>query len=197
MGSEETKTESKRGRVRRLVIDPLIADGFRKRRETDEATHKANLDRIADALGYMSDAGLKALRASLATKGEGSARQFWPSFATVSGLANDFEKRPLEEEPELLRWFRSEAGREAMAADRLVAEYRFWTWYKRPPVRPADKAKVEEKASYYRDRAFRVRDRISRGFEPLFDDGAFLAWYEAQVAYVTGLVEGGSEEGGQ
>lgn len=193
-GSDTMTAESKRARVRRLVIDPLIADGFRKRQRDSDEAHQHFLDRLADSVAYMSDNGLRGLRLCLATKGEGSARHFWPCFATVIGFAESFERRPLEELPELLRWFASKAGPEALKAGRHVAEYEFWKKYKRPPVGRDDARRVAEVAAKWQSKAERVRQEIERlGNARWPDDRQWLDWYEAQGAYVRELIEGKAE----
>lgn len=184
--------ETKRWRVRRLLIDPLIADGFRKRQATAEAQHHDFLDRVADGLSYMSDEGLRCLRQSLASKGEGSARAFWPCYATIIGWAEFLERRPLEELPELLRWFASRAGPEALAAGHHVAEYEFWKKYKRPPAMPGEREKVVKAAAEWNARAERFREEIARlGHTRWPQDQQWLDWYESQGDYVRGLIEGG------
>lgn len=187
----EADQESKRGRVRRLLIAPLEADGFRKRRDVSAEAHAAFLDRVADSLGYMSDRGLQVLRASLATKGEGSAKHHWPSFATIDGLAEAFEPRPLRERPELLRWFASRAGQAAMAGGegRLVAEHAFWRRTKRPPIMDADKRSIAERAAELDRRAQMIRERAEAGLAPTWpDDPDWLRRFEERVAYLRGLV---------
>ena len=179
--------ESGRDRVRRLLIHKLQEHGFRFRRGTAEDGRKM-LDRLADDLAYMTDAGLSALQVSLRTKGEGAARCFWPAPATVLGLAEDFERRPLIELPALLRWFRSEAGRAALAHDRLVAEYWFWTDRKRPPVKPADRKTVADRAAGYARRVELAEDRLAREVPLADQERRFLDWYRARLAYVSSLV---------
>jgi len=181
-------TESKRGRVRRLVLDPLSGEGFRFRHRTSEDKQAAELARLADALVYMSDGGLRVLRISLATKGEGSQRHFWPSFATVVGFAEAFEKRPLGELPQLLSWFASAAGREALKGQRLVVEYQFWVARKRPPISDQDKRNVLAHARDMEERVMRAQDYVDRGIEPPFGEGEWLAGYRRTRAYVEGLV---------
>lgn len=189
--SDATTAEGKRARVRRLVIDPLVADGFRKRQKDSDEAHRIYLDRVADSVAYMSDDGLRGLRICLSTKGEGSARHFWPSFATVIGFAESFERRPLDELPELLRWFASKAGPEALKAGRHVEEYEFWKKHKRPPVSTDDKRRVAETAVKWQTQAQRVREEIQRiGKARWPQDQQWLDWYEAQGEYVRGLIEG-------
>ncbi|MCF7725763.1 hypothetical protein [Sulfitobacter sp. M22] len=184
----EEATETKRDRVRRLLIDPLKADGFRFARGVTADDAKTRLDRLADDLAYLKDDGLVALRISLRTKGEGTARCFWPAPATVLGLAESFQRRPLDELPQLLRWFASAAGGAALLGDRLVAEYWFWTMHKRPPVKPMDKKIVAQKAEDWRRRVELAQDRIARGHSIPDDDAQWLEWYKGKVDYVEGLV---------
>lgn len=169
--------ETKRGRVRRILIDPLVRDGMRFRRDVDEAAQGRFLDRIADDVAYMSDRGLAALRVWVGSHGEGSARAFWPGVVTIISTAEAFEPRPLEELPALVRWFASAAGSEALLADRLVAEYEFWRRFKRPPAQSNDRQRVSERAAEWSARAERIEDRMARGLTPLHDDGAWLSWY--------------------
>jgi hypothetical protein len=184
----EEVTETKRDRVRRLLIDPLRADGFRFARGVTSEDAKTRLDRLADDLAYLKDDGLDALRVSLRTKGEGAARCFWPAPATVLGLAESFQRRPLDELPALLRWFASAAGGAAVLGDRLVAEYWFWTMHKRPPVKPTDKKVVADKAEEWRRRVELAKDRIARGHTMPDDEAQWLQWYQGKVTYVEGLV---------
>lgn len=184
----QDKKEANRERVRRLLIDPLASRGFRFAKGTPEEEQRKQLDGLADLVGYMTDSGLMVLEESLRTKGEGSQRCFWPSHASIGGLAEAFEARPLEELPGLLRWFASEAGRLALADERLVAEYLFWKSKKRPPVLMQDRKLVSDHAAEMRSKAERIRDRISRGVAPLFDDGEWLAWFDKTEAKVRGYL---------
>lgn len=184
----QDRKEANRERVRRLVIEPLVSRGFRFAKGVSDEDQRKALDGLADLIGYMTDSGLQVLEESLRTKGEGSQRCFWPSYATVGGLAEAFESRPLDELPGLLRWFASEAGRLALADERLVAEYLFWKTKKRPPVSPQDRKMVADHAAKMRSKAERIRDRISRGVAPLFDDGEWLAWFDKTEAKVKGYL---------
>lgn len=182
------QAESKRDRVRRLLLEPLAADGFRHRRGDDPDKARDQLDRVADALAYMSDDQLAVLRVALATKGEGAAHCFWPSYATIVGLAEAFAPRPVEELPELVRWFRSAAGSAALTGDRLVAEYLFFRKRKRPPLRPAEQAMIAERAAGWRRRLVLIAEREGRGLAPDADDLAFRDWYRGLEARVAALV---------
>lgn len=189
-----TPTESGRDRVRRLLIDPLAEAGFRHPIRTPEDKARAHLDRIADALGYMSDANLARLRAVLQTKGAGAARDFWPSLACVLGWAEVVQPRPLEEVPELARWFRSRAGTAALEGGRLVAEFQWWQAKKAPPRNERERFLVRERAQGHAERAELARDRLRRGVPLRPEEAQWLDWFEATEARIAELVAEGAAE---
>ena len=79
MGSETDQVETKRDRVRRLVFTPLAERGFRFPRAFDADDQRKAMDAMIDTVTYLSDDALRALEQSLRSKGDGSARCFWPS----------------------------------------------------------------------------------------------------------------------
>lgn len=182
------KEEGKRDRVRRLLIVPLAEDGMRFRHGTPADKQKQMLDRLADDLSYMSDAGLLALREWMRSHGDGASKSFWPVPVAVITTAESFEPRPLEELPALRRWFASAAGRAALDGNRLVAEYEFWRKFKRPPVQPRDRDAVARRAAEWLSKAERIEDRLARGLAPLHDDADWLEWYLSTTARAKALV---------
>ncbi|WP_052245175.1 hypothetical protein [Halocynthiibacter namhaensis] len=185
--------ETKRDRVRRLLIDPLADIGFRFPKGVKAEKAQKDLDRIADGLAYLSDENLKRLRHSLKTKGEGSAKCFWPCYATITGLAEVAQARPLKHESNLLSWFASRAGAEALDAGRLVAEFQFFERHKRPPVNESDKRTIAREAAECGDRVMRIEDKLNRKVTLAADDQGFIDWYRAKLTYCTNLVNGGVE----
>lgn len=188
MAEKTEKAESKRARVRRLLISPLMRDGMRFRHGTPDDAQKKALDGLADDLAYMTDRGLEALRIWALRNGEGSSKCFWPTRVSMIGKAEDFERRDLEELPALARWFASTAGQAALDGGRLAAEYAFWTRYKRPPVKPEDRKRVADRAAEWTVKAERIRDRVSRGLQPLHDDADWLNWYDRTTKRAAELV---------
>lgn len=181
--------EARRTRVRRLLIDPLTADGMRFRKGVAEDVQAKRLAQLADDLGYMTDDNLTALRECLATKGEGAHRNFWPERITVLGFAEVCQPRPLEDLKGLARWFGSAAGSAALKDDRLVAEYRFWLRFKRPPTSDQDRRTIASRAAEWRDRALRIEDRIARlGRAADLEDEAWLQAYNRDHAAALKLV---------
>ena len=182
--ADQTQTETKRDRVRRLLIQPLADRGFRFKAGTPAERQRELLDQLADDMAYLSDESLQVLEQCMRAKGEGTSRCFWPSLATFDGFAQAREPRPLGELPAVLRWFASAAGRAALDGDRLVAEYLFWQRHRRPPVRQLEQQAVAEEAARINRQAEAIRDRRDRGGAPTSDDLAWLAWHDDLLARV-------------
>ncbi|MEN9062861.1 hypothetical protein [Ponticoccus litoralis] len=71
--------ETKRGRVRRLVLEPLAELGWIRPKGMKAGAHADELVRLSDDLTYMSDLSLGALCDMLRSKAQGKARNEWPS----------------------------------------------------------------------------------------------------------------------
>ena len=170
----EGQTETKRDRVRRLLIDPL---GFRfpKRTEPDEA--RKRLDRLADDLGYLSDASLRTLADMLRTKGQGSERNFWPDHATFIGFAEVVQPRPVEELPALLSWFGSVEGPRAISEGTLVETFDWISRRKIPPYSPPARAAVNEEAAKNARRLSIIAERRAAGLTVAPDELGWERWY--------------------
>lgn len=190
-----TDVETKRGRVRRLLITPLEERGFRFKAGTPADKQRRYLDELADALGYMADDRLAMLEECLRSKGDGAARCFWPAYATVVGFAEACQPRPIEEMPQLASWLGSVEGPRAAAEGTLVATFLFVERYKRPPFGDADQRKVAKKAGELNDDMARVRDRIDRGYGS-DEDRAKLRWYDGIMARALKLVAAGDAKRG-
>lgn len=177
--------ETKRGRVRRLLLGPL---GFRHPRGTDEADGRKALDRIADDLGYMADDRLAALCDMLRSHGQGSARNLWPDHATFVGFAEVVQPRPLEELPALLRWLGSVEGPRALAAGTLVETVEYVRGRKVPPVTPQARQLVAEKAAENARRLVIIGERRAAGLGIAPSELAWEGWYLDQRAAAEALV---------
>lgn len=185
-----TKAETKRDRVRRLLIHPLEKDGMRKRHRTPDEMHRAFLDRIADTLSYMSDVKLRLFQKILVSKGEGAEKHFWPSYVTIRGWAEQIDPRPLDHEPEILSWFRSKAGPLALQADCHVEQYQFIQKKKRPPM-AQETAYIIDAAKSRRDDHERWSELIERrGVAYMADEKHAIDEYQKIDAIVREIIEG-------
>lgn len=159
-GGQVAKPETARGRVRRLVLDPLAREGMRfpkqgRRggkltgevfrawahvRSDDDA--RGVLDRLADELAPFSDQTLIWLREWARRNGQGSGRTFWPSVPAFLTAAESREPRALELIPQVATWFGSRAGVDARNGDRVVAELRWIVQHRKVPRTDAHKRAV-------------------------------------------------------
>lgn len=194
-----TDVETKRGRVREMLIDPLVRSGMCFRRDVGADEARRKLDDLADQLAYMADAPLRALADSLRTKGEGSHRKFWPERITVLGLAEEFQRREIEELPGLVSWFGSIEGPRARDNGTLVPTFLFLREFKRPPVKgDADFRKVRINGMWWSELADEIRlarDRARRGMSRP-DDGPMLEWVAGIEARAEALVQAGEAKRG-
>ncbi|MBR9764872.1 MAG: hypothetical protein GYB53_15430 [Rhodobacteraceae bacterium] len=153
------------------------------------------LDRLADELGYMNDENLRRLFEAMRTKGEGRARDFWPSHAAFVALAQIAQPRPLEEMQGLASWFGSAAGRAALAEGRLVEEYRWWLGKHRPPLNPHERRIVADRAGVAQSKVARLRERLGLRLPVDAADREWLYGYESHEAAARELVRRGQAQG--
>ena len=182
----ETEPETKRGRVRRLLIAPLEERGMRFKHGTPVDRQKRFIAGLCDDLSYLSDNSLALLVAWAKVNGQGSAKCFWPERIAFLQLAHTYEPRALKDVRGVTSWFSGQAGREAAAVPgRLVAEYRFWRKWLKPPVFDKEKQFVAAKAKEWLQHAERAREFRSGGRSY---DQEFLDAYEADEAAARALM---------
>lgn len=184
-GSPIPETETKRDRVRRLLLDPL---GFRWPRGADEAEGRRKLDGIADELAYMDDDRLAALRDLLRGKGEGVARCFWPERATFIGFAELVQPRPIEDLPALLSWFGSVEGPRAIEDGTLVETFEYIRDRKVPPAHEKAAAMIRARATENARRLQLVDDRIRQDLPPRDGEPEWARGYRARRAWCEEIV---------
>ena len=177
---------SNRDRIRDLLLDRL---GFRFPRGTDAEKGKAMLNRIADDLAYLSDESLAALLAMVRTKGEGTARCFWPPRATFLAIAEYIQPRSVEDIPALCSWFGSVEGPKAAANGILVETFLFIEARKLPPVADGAMRQITAQARENARRLLIVDERTAAGLSVAPDELAFARWYREKLAFCQNLME--------
>lgn len=193
MEQAEPTTETKRGRVRRCLIEPLTEAGFRKSGKVNADRHEVFLQKLADHLGYMDEDRLATLKSMLIYRGQGPSKDAWPTLAQIMALAEVVAPRPVEEHPTILSWFRSARGEQARREGTLVAEFVFLEKRKRPPLSDGDWRTVRDRAAQWQRQAQLVEERAARGAASM-DDQQWLSWYRAVEARVEALMISPSEE---
>lgn len=179
------QAETNRGRVRRLLLDPL---GFRSPRGTAPEAERKFLDALADELGYMRDAELQVLAGMLRSKGGGSARNFWPDLASFRGFAELVAPRPLAQMPKLLSWFGSVEGPKAAAEGTLVETYAYLERNKVPPASDGARRMVREEAAKNAHRLRVIEDRRRAGAPVTGAEAEWARWYCGRRAWCDELV---------
>ncbi|KAB2539667.1 hypothetical protein AL035_17830 [Salipiger aestuarii] len=183
--------ETKRDRVRRILIEPLTEWGFRKPGNIRADRFDGFMVSLCDGLGYLSEEQLDTLRVALRTRGEGKDRRGWPRMATIAALAEAIAPRPIEEIPAIRRWFASVEGPKAAKDGALVAQFLFWEKFKRPPLTDGDRRAIRDKARDL-DSGVRVRrDRERRGVASA-DDLRWLDWHGGIEVRAVALVSEGA-----
>ena len=183
---DDVHAETKRDRVRRLLLDPL---GFRFPKAVEQDEARKRLDRIADDLGYLSDQALRTLTEMLRSKGEGSSRNFWPDHATFVGFAEIVQPRPLEEHPALLSWFGSVEGPRAIEAGSLVETFEWIARRKVPPYAPQARKMVAEMAAQNARRLTIVRERRAAGLTIDPKEVEWERWYLDRMEKCAAIVD--------
>lgn len=185
--TETTKPETNRDRVRRLLIAPLQRDGMRFPKDVPEDVQRKRLDQVADDLAHMSDQNLGRLMLCLRTKGDGSAKCFWPGRVTIIGYAEAAQPRPIADNPSLRSWFASAAGQRAAAEPgRLVAEFEFFERHKHPPFAPHHGRVIHSRAQELAGRVERIADREGRNAALSPEDAAWIVHYRKRLGMITG-----------
>ncbi len=188
--TDDQNTETKRDRVRRLLLTPMADLGFRFPKGVSAEEGQRKLDRIADDLAYMADDRLQErMLPTLRTKGQGSARNFWPDHATFIAYAQMAQFRPLAELPGIASWFGSVAGQQALDGGRLVAEFRFWLEKNRPPHSDIEKRRVAAQGAEDQSRAVRIRERLGHNLAVDPIDRAWLVEFDQCEARAMALVD--------
>ncbi|WP_147112135.1 hypothetical protein [Tateyamaria sp. syn59] len=186
------KPEGKRARVRRLLLDPLAQDGFRKPAKISDDDFKKALGRLADALAYMSDQSLEVMYDMMRSKGQGKGRDVWPPRATFYAIAEMVEPCPLEKVPSLRGWFRSNAGPVAVETDTLIEVLAYIQTHKKPPMSEGARRQIHHDARERRRFVEAARRHVAEGTATK-DERAKLSWLEARHTVALRFVEEGNE----
>lgn len=189
MTDGQTITEGKRDKVRRLVIDPMNALGFRRWPGVRADDWSEQLTKIADHLGYMAEDRLAALFDMLKTKGTGPRRDVWPALASIISLAHIVQPRPVEDMPNLVSWFRSVEGPKARDAGVLVEQFQFFERRGRPPLNQGEHRAIADRAYENRRRLQIIAERTA----PTEEDRAFSAAWERDRKRVEAIMAGGQQ----
>lgn len=136
---EAEKDLPARTRVRKLLIEPLEAMGLRRKRNVRAEDHAKAVERLVEALAYMSPDGLAALRSVVERLADGPLRNEWPPELVVKRFAWGIEQPPPRTDRLVTSYMRSAAGKRAWEECPFLASelVRYLLRWRRPPLDPA------------------------------------------------------------
>lgn len=173
-----SEPETKRGRVRRILIDPLLTSGMRKQARMKAADYDDMLVRLADKLGHMSDENLHGLVPLITRHATGKEKNCWPDEVSVVAWALAIQPPPPRACDYVMSLMRSVAGRRAFESGYHVELYMTAKKLGPPPSR-YDQARLCRDADENRREVERVRAQIEAGTATL-ERRQWLNWYLGQ-----------------
>lgn len=184
---------ARRDRVRRVLIEPLLDMGLRKRKGLTAEDQAAFLDRIERRLAYLGEGHLATLVEVVARNCEGPHRNLWPAEASIVAWASGLEPPPDEDSRLVRSYLGSAAGLRAWSEGPAVAmALRWWLReYGRPP-RDCDWDAIRAKAVSLAGTRQRFEERRVEGtLTP--DEAAWLERWAATLDRVRSAVLSRSE----
>ena len=175
MEGQEHK-ETKRDRVRRILITPLVQAGMRRQTKMKAPDCEAMLVRLADKLAHMSDANLRGLVALFTRHARGPERNQWPDEVSMVSWALAIQPPPPRANPYVVSVLQSEAGRRAEAGGYLTELYIHATRFG-PPYKASSVALVLKEAEKNRRELEQVRAAVARGTATQ-ERRQWLEWYD-------------------
>jgi len=167
--------ETKRDRVRRLLINPLEATGMRKQARMKEADHAEMLVRLADRIAYLPDLHLKGLVVWCTRNAKGKEGNQWPDEVSIIRQAMFLQSPPPRSCSYVVSVLRSQAGRNARVMGYLTELYMAASKYG-PPFSKLSLERLADQARENTKEVGRVQRAIDRG-DATQDRRQWLSWY--------------------
>lgn len=193
MAEQSDQKLTGRARVRALLIDPLEHGGMQRAKRKAVEDHKADMDKVADRIGYLSDLGLAGLSEYLIRLA--GPRLQWPPVNLILQGAWGIETPPPRESSYARSLLASAKGREAYEGG-WHAELLDLAKRMGPPPNRYSLQQLKESARDNHRRVEVIRDRIERGFG-CDDDRRWLDWYQATRAEAEAIIREASHARGE
>ncbi len=184
--------ETKRARVRRLLLTPLITSGLRKHPRMTAEDYQAMLTRLADKLGHMSERHLTALEPLIIRHTRGKDRNIWPDEVTIVSWAYQLSPPPARTSPYVNSLMQSEAGRTALSMGYHVELFMMAKKLGPPPTR-YNLARLAQEAQENRRELTRIEEQINCGMASL-ERRQWLAWYRHNEGECSAIMEPSTED---
>lgn len=167
--------ETKRDRVRRLLINPLTATGMRKQSRMKEPEFAEMLIRLADKLSYLPDLTLEGLVAWCTKNARGKERNQWPDEVAIVSQAMSLQPPPARSCPYVVSVLRSKAGDRAAEMGYLTELYMAARNYG-PPFSKLNLQRIAREAQANLAELEKVQSSVTRGVATL-ERQQWLNWY--------------------
>lgn len=164
-GREMSETQKdRRERVRKLLVEPLQAQGMRKPRSRAAEDHQDFLDRLERRLAYLGADHLEALAEVVLRNAEGASRNVWPAEASIVNWAAVLEPPPDRDSRLVQSYLASAAGQRAWdeAPSVAVALRRHLRKAGRPP-QEFDWIAIRRQAETWESEMARIREQVAEG----------------------------------
>lgn len=167
--------ETKRDRVRRLLIKPLLDAGMKKQTRMPAGDYLEFQVRLADKLSYLPDIHLRGLVVQVMRMAKGPERNQWPDEVSITNWAHDLQVPPPRKHPFAISVLRSRAGKRARDlgyhAELLIALRKSG-----PPFSKYDLRRMPEEARENREELDRVARLVQGGSAPI-ERRQWRDWY--------------------
>ncbi|MEM9369542.1 MAG: hypothetical protein AAGA26_00160 [Pseudomonadota bacterium] len=183
-----------RRRVRRVLIEPMLAKGLVRPKSMTAGAFNDLQTRIADRFGWITDEIAEVLVDMAAREAGGVARNEFPAEERLNGWARDLAPAmgvtpPIDLPKKVTSYLASAAGRDAWnrAPDEAMALYRFLTTNPGIPATDRARAQILEWAHEYDRRFITASIKVEAGTASP-DEHRWLAGYRERRALVHALV---------
>ncbi|MFW2541519.1 hypothetical protein ACN2XU_02675 [Primorskyibacter sp. 2E107] len=186
------QAETKRDRVRRILITPLLRAGMRKQTRQKADEYADMLVRLADKLAYLDEQHLRGLAAFATRWAKGKARNEWPDEVTLVSRAYELQSPPPRKCDYVVSVMRSKAGELARSHGYHVELFTAARSFG-PPFSKLDLSRIANEARRNRAELDRVRGLADRGAVPV-ERQQWMDWYLRHEAEALAIMDMDLEE---
>lgn len=183
----EASAETKRDRVRRILIDPLLQAGMKKQTRMKQPEYEAFQIKLCDRLSHMSDKNLLGMVSFITRHAKGGERNQWPDEVSIVSCALSIQPPPPRSCPYVVSVLKSEAGQRAKTLGYHVELFMFVRKFG-PPFSKVNRKKLADEAQENRKEMSRVVNAIERG-TALEERRQWLDWYLRHEAEALAIID--------
>lgn len=113
MDCEGLNNYQRRKRVAEVLIEPLEAEGMRRKRGVKPDEHEKQMESLKTRLAHLTLPNLNRMRLYITRAAGGKDRDVWPSLVSISNWALDIQAPPDDDNEMVISYMSSAAGRKA------------------------------------------------------------------------------------